>query len=761
MKNCKWLVVCLALTVALFSASASYGQVLIGGGSSALWPSVGIAAVTGDPITGVGPVCGSQFWTGGSGSASSIATAVDSRGGGIHPEPGTLWVAWDSDTSPSRVCADISIDSVVGERVFLERNVSGVNGSLALAAAAKYTLGANKVAFAADSTSCSASGSLTFNVDIAEASGSTATVTPHTPVTNFSDFFANGASVVIASSPVSGFNGTYDGGTGHQPTIGGVGSFDPTSFTVKTAGSALGTDNSGTATATVTANCPGIPSAVYAMLAASPNFTVAFTDIRPEDGVYAFHRANDAGSFPTDPTTAFMDYNGKGILSSYSTSVAYPVAFDLTGSDPISHFNPLPPVVTQSIGADPIVIIANNTDTTVCGLGNSVFTDVSSNALARAYEGLAGATQDLSPLLVNPVPPNNGCGLWPVEREMLSGTYNTFEWQVIRPASDRTRSQENFNIGYNQSNNNGTACAAWVGGLPASVGTTLTYPNGAPATNPVLNNYINNFNSSNCGNPLNIQLANYSTGASAIGYYSGFGGNRTRVIGTGEMVNVINGGSGTSTSNPPNPGTSTGNSIGYAFYSLGTFGKKPYVKYVTLDGSDPLYTSYTANPLGAGTIIPGCSGAVNTGTFACTNPQPNFAGVVNGDYKVWEPLHVIYQGTSISTCPSPFTGFSIGCLVQAAQDQAATNVKDFIPVQTCGTVHGSCTPTITFNYFRSHYQNVGPAPHDGNQPPSGACVGLVPVEAGGDMAGAILPKQSDYTQQNSIGCGSELTNLFQ
>jgi hypothetical protein len=218
------------------------------------------------------------------------------------------------------------------------------------------------------------------------------------------------------------------------------------------------------------------------------------------------------------------------------------------------------------------------------------------------------------------------------------------------------------------------------------------------------------------------------------------------------MVGVINSGAGTA------------NSIGYAFYSLGTFGGKTGVKYVTLDGVDPLYSVYSSNPNGiAGTVAPSCTGFVNKGTFSCgAGVQPNFNGVVTGNYRVWEPLHAIYTGSAISTCAAPYTAVTIGCLIQAAQDQAANNVKDFVPVQTCGTSIGSCTVTNNFFFFRSHYQNAGPAPHDGNQPPPGSsCIGSVPLEAGGDMAGAIYPKQTDWTLQNNVGCTAELTNQFQ
>jgi hypothetical protein len=727
MKNCKWLVVCLALTIALLSASASYGQsVLVGAGSSALFPTVGLSATSPDPITGAAALCGANFWTGGSGSASSIATAVDSRGGGIHPEPGNLWVAWDNDTTPTKVCAFISVDSIVGQRLFLEQGAPGTgNGTLSLGPSADYTVGANKVAFAQDNTSCATSvGSLSFSVDLSSV-GTTTTAVVHGGG-NFSNYFANGAIVTVAGSTNANYNLA-------GKAIGGVTQLGPLSWTYTTAGGAA--DATGGATATVVANCPGLPSAVHALLTANPHFTVAFTDIRPEDGNFAYHRANDLGSFPGDPTTANMDYAGKGILSSYSTAVAFPVNYNITGTDPISG-QPIPGFVTQGIGADPIIIVASRNNVTACGLGNGAFTSVSSSALGRAYAGLAGATQDVSPALVSSA---SGCPapVWPVEREPLSGTYNTFEWQVIRDANNRDRSQENGNISYPQSNNNGAACGAWVAALTSTAASSFP-----PAVAPP-----QHFDANNCGNPLNIQVANYSTLSTAAGVYGGFGGNRTRAVGTGEMVGVINAGAGTK------------DSIGYAFYSLGTFGGKSGLKYVMLDNADPLYPSYTGNVV-PGQVAPVCTGFVNKGSFSCPTPQPSFDGVIGGGYRAWSVLRAVYTGTTLSTCSSPFTTLSIGCLIQASQDQAAAAVKDFVPVTYCA--NASCSSQIDgMPFFRSHYQNSGVTPHDGNNPATGACHNAVPIEAGGDMAGAIFADQADFTLQNNIGCTSELTNHFQ
>ena len=126
MKNCKWLAICLALTFALLSASASYGQtVLIGVGSSGAFGSVSLSMISPDPITGAAALCGSNAWSTGGSTPSSLSLAADTRGGAIHNEPGNLFVAWENDTAPTRVCAYMSVDSIVGQRLFFEQGLGG------------------------------------------------------------------------------------------------------------------------------------------------------------------------------------------------------------------------------------------------------------------------------------------------------------------------------------------------------------------------------------------------------------------------------------------------------------------------------------------------------------------------------------------------------------------------------------------------------------------------------------------------------------
>lgn len=742
MRKCTFVAVVVVLLVCGFlTASASQAQTVLNAvGSSGVFTTTGLAAISPDPVTGAAALCGTNFWSGGSGAASSLAFAIDSRNAGIPHEPGTIWVAWDNDTTPTKVCTYLSVDSVVGDRLMLSQNGAG-NATLNLSAAAQFTLGANKVSFAADNTSCAASGGPgPFNVVITEPNNSsTATVTVFGGG-SFGNDFANGASLTIAASGVAAFD--ISGGT-----IAGVTQLGPTSFTYtttteNTSGSTI-TDSSGAATATVVANCPGLPAAVFSAINGT-HFTVGFTDIRPEDAHYFFSRATCALNV-TDPTTACMGYSSspsapQGVKSSFSQGIAFGLDFALFGgTDPITGV-PVPSGTIADVGAVPIMWFASNRDSSACGLGNAAFTNINDFDVQSMYQGFANGTQDISAALVSTA---SGCptAVHPVQREPFSGTYNTAEWQVVRSFRDAQsqKSQEYGNVGYPQSNNNlGTACPAWASALPASTPSNPTLPpfGASPPLGPT------------CGNPLNIQSGNYPAGTPALGTFSGFGGNRTRAIGTGEMVAVMN-------------STNVTNAIGYAFYSLGSFGGKTNVKYVTLDGSEPLWPSYDTNPYGAG-VFPTCTGKLNLGTFSCPHGQPTYDGIKSGRYSNWNVIRAIYYG-GVSTCASPFTTVSAGCLLQAAQDQANPvngNVRDYVPVVYCN--NSTCgSPVYNLTYFRSHYFNTGTSGHNGyiggTFTPSCSTV----PESGGDVAGAIVSVTLEIDRLNSIGCGVELIGYYQ
>ncbi|WP_180538477.1 hypothetical protein [Nevskia soli] len=170
----------------------------------------------------------------------------------------------------------------------------------------------------------------------------------------------------------------------------------------------------------------GLPAAIQEAINNAP-FTAAYTDIRPEDAKYAEYRA-------TSPYVA-SNLNGLGygtggdtpvgtpILSSYSSSNATPIDFNIIGNDPITG-EPVPAFVTLSVGADPIVFIINKENAS--GLGapglptNTTITDV-----RNVFEGTTGTIGSLFGI-TNTTPLNS------VQREPISGTMNTTEFCVFR-----------------------------------------------------------------------------------------------------------------------------------------------------------------------------------------------------------------------------------------------------------------------------------------------------------------------------------------
>jgi hypothetical protein len=573
--NCRKIIsATLSLAGTLLFASASYAQTpqIMGVGSSGVFTTVGIAAVSPDPITGAAAACGTHFWTAG----SSIASGIDARNGSIPAEGGNIWVAWDNDTTPTVVCSYLSVDSVVGQRLFLGQTASG-NATLSLTAAAQTTAGANKVSFVKD------------------------------------------------------FCGAGPG-------------------------------------------CAGLPSAVYTAINGK-HFNVAFTDIRPEDGQYAYARASctrsgvtDASCFGYGPAGGI----GTAIASSYSQTSAQVVAYSISGTDPFTGLT-IPAIKTISIGGAPVVVFYNTSDATAGGLGNLLPTNINKTTLANIFSGNLGINDELVGL-------SSGTPkiLHVVVREPVSGTYNTFEFQGVH-------TRDGHGGDYTQEYGFGpTPSGCFVPPSPA----TFVPPTTA------------------CANPANAVGAQGST----------YGGFRTRAIGTGEMVNAV------SSSNNPN-------SIGYAFFGLGTFGGKPNLKYLALDGVDPIYPSYSTTN-GA---FPTCTGFFNTTpAFSCTSALPSFDNVKTGSYRIWSTIRaVIYQSYT-----NPSSGPSVPALIQAAQDQAHSTIPDIVPSVYCA--NAACSSTVDgFPAFRSHYGISGIQANNGGNPGycAGDQTGPTCIEEGGDMAG--------------------------
>jgi len=192
---------------------------------------------------------------------------------------------------------------------------------------------------------------------------------------------------------------------------------------------------------------------------------------------------------------------------------------------------------------------------------------------------------------------------------------------------------------------------------------------------------------------------------------------RRRVIGTGQMTTVLNSG----VEAPNNPATQY---IGFFFWGAGNISGLNNVKYLKVNGADPIQNAYTNGVL-PGSGAPGDPCAGNITNPACAGTV-TFAGLNNGDYPLWSALRVIYDPGK------PLVAAAMTNLVAAAQNLTSVQY-DFVKLSN-------------LNVWRSHYYmnsiNVNVAamgPTLNTATPNDLCPGGLP-EQGGDAGGAIISK---------------------
>ena len=102
---------------------------------------------------------------------------------------------------------------------------------------------------------------------------------------------------------------------------------------------------------------------------------------------------------------------------------------------------------------------------------------------------------------------------------------------------------------------------------------------------------------------------------------------RNRVIGTGEMLSTLN------------AATTSNESLGYAFWSAANFNAKTNIKYLTVNGVDPLLDSYGVS--GGTSYTPGVL-PQNGGTGG-TPPLTavSFKNLNGGDYPIWSAIRLV------------------------------------------------------------------------------------------------------------------------
>jgi hypothetical protein len=168
------------------------------------------------------------------------------------------------------------------------------------------------------------------------------------------------------------------------------------------------------------------------------SFNAAPSDIRPEDALFATTRA--LAPLTSSPPLSGLGYGpgpvGKTIESYFSSKSAQVVDYAIFGKDPISG-DSVPAYTTLNVGGQVLLIIVNSLNTDPGHLGNVAFKNVDRFVLSKVVDGTLGCTRDLIP--------SSGLSAFPLtvlEREPLSGTFNTFEFCVPR-SLEVGSSQEN------------------------------------------------------------------------------------------------------------------------------------------------------------------------------------------------------------------------------------------------------------------------------------------------------------------------------
>lgn len=439
-------------------------------------------------------------------------------------------------------------------------------------------------------------------------------------------------------------------------------------------------------------NDTALSSGAYAAISGGQKFTAANTDIRPEDALYATRRALSSLNQ--------TDFSGLGYGTGNTNLVGTPIMGQVTSGSKATPVNFDLSFSTDSFaGTDPFTGTPVPALVTIpIGAAPIVFIANTTDSTGLGDPSFTNITTAQALTLfsgtecdASVVGGSASVPVYPFLREPLSGTMNTTEFNVFRNSSFTT-SQEQGIRPYAANNN-----------------------------------------------PLNF---NCTKG----------GGKRQRAIGTGDSVK----------------GTNTqADGIAYAFFSYEALNAKnaanggnivdsstnaPQVKYLSLDGVDPL---------GNGGTIPVC-GSATSSSFSCApaTPSATFPTLRDGTYKAWSEYRMITDATGQKAAQT---------LVTKADFVADNILPDFVPfAAACGVTASKDEPGLTV--YREHFTigNGGPtAPaygiatskaSNGSIPSTVSCSGRTlngrtiggANERGGDVGGAIVYTAPGATPANKI-----------
>jgi ABC-type phosphate transport system substrate-binding protein len=231
-------------------------------------------------------------------------------------------------------------------------------------------------------------------------------------------------------------------------------------------------------------------------------------------------------------------------------------------------------------------------------------------------------------------------------------------------------------------------------------------------------------------------------------------GKRERAIGTGDVVKGVN---------------AQEDGIGYVFFSYEALnakstttggGNAPNVKYLTLNGIDPINATYTA-----GGALPVC-GSATSPDFSCPVPAGtattglnSFPNLRSGSYPAWSQYRMITDSTGQTNTQA---------LVNEADFVADQVLPDFVPVeQACGSSASHDEQGLAV--YREHFTitgSTGTAPSYGIAPTANngsfratlTCSGRSlwgrtlggGSEEGGDVGGTIVYTAAGHNPTSTI-----------
>jgi hypothetical protein len=759
--NKKLLLVALAILASAFTTTAfaapcdtSATLQFVGVGSSAQFNTLAYAAS--DVIAAEASTFHLFSAKGAETSGDQTAAIQDVRVSGVPQDSATLWVMWDAN-SACNVFAYYSVDSTIGVRAyFAAQQLAGDTGGSKL-----YNSAAVLPCLAGQGTEYPSGACQNKGVDLTTAG------------------FCTGS---CKQGQVGGLADT-DLTLPHFVYVALTTPVVPQQTTTTVPASYCGQ------------NYPAASTSAYYCY-----FNAAGTDIRPEDAFYATNRAlgvpatGVAGLNYGNANCTIAGGTNCQIYDSFSQGGVFNVLkFNVTAKDPYKTTATVPTYTTLSVGASPVLVLVNNADT--AGLGKTytdtngrtsyLFNDILRSKLSFIFEGNTKCTGDIlpaAPLSSANHQPGAGFGSGPalqvIQREPLSGTYNTFEFTAVRTmgASSNTATSKPSTSAWTSNDEGGqemwaqasssdetnAAVFPWILDPGAtSMGWssgTLASACGTLSTTGGINKVTNPSGTQNCSDPLFISGSLLSKApACASGTYL-----RMRAIGTGQEVSDTMGLNNTGVEQVKD-------GIGYAFWSYGNVSKatSSVGHYMTVDAIDPLFTTEGGYGWGASTPerndglaawnLPQC----NLGSLPCTT-NISFTHIYDGKYPLWSLLRVVTMANkSATTTVTPAYVLDLVAYNQIEVANAARNTNDFVPFLTNLTNSGTLTAPawkgdLNLGVFRVHSKTAGDPINQGNghEPCGGVFTGInlqggyvnntvCLIDSGNDVGGAVMTVQDD------------------